>query len=571
MTRASATESIRLMTDYTKHTCHECGGPIEYPEQVFGESVNCSHCGQENTLGEIYRARAATPAPQSPILQQKPRVGAGSTGKLGKRSNSLTQAEVYKSKPVAEKPRKFAAITVGITFAVLAAITFGFWIQNKIAAGRAEVVAGEPRGVEQVKAVVNAKPAADLSGVTVQAQATLTLEGTINPTAYGLSAAEFGDRVANQGNRVLVHQATGQGLVHVFERNGIGGYDKAATLTPPHKVYDSPSFGAALGVSGDNLLIGSHTTYRVGAHDGTAYRYRREAGGVVLKDSWTELPSQWAGYFTGGALKLSGDTLAVSQGSSPNHGSRGGVFVYRVDGAGTRASIWSFLGGTDRNVNGISLTPDTAYVSYFSRSAGRQLYAYTLQRDGSGNLTGVTTNAVRAVPSNAGGDCLAADGGWVALSDRDYTTNGIASGAVYLFKHTKGSLDLRNTILPPNPMAGARFGSSLLVKDGVLLVGSPGETNSGTSLKGCVYAYQINTSGTVGLLERHVPANPILGANEQFGSNMSGDGSRVAIASSGTAAYAASGAVYIYTVGSAPGLPPRITSESTKRDGEREF
>ena len=81
-------------------------------------------------------------------------------------------------------------------------------------------------------------------------------------------------------------------------------------------------------------------------------------------------------------------------------------------------------------------------------------------------------------------------------------------------------------------------------------MGSPGETNSGTGLNGCVYAYRINTDGVASLLERHLPASPIIGSGELFGASMSlsGDGNRVAITSSGSPIHAASGAVYIYSL-----------------------
>ena len=181
----------------TNHTCHECGGPIEYPEQVFGESVNCSHCGQENTLGEIYRARAATPAPQPPILQQKPRVGARSTGKLRKRSNPSTQVEERKSKVAAEKPRKFAAITVGITFAVLAAITFGFWTQNKIAAERTAVVVAEAKIIAEAKALA-VKQAAE-----AKALAEKRLEWTGKAMQRAGMKAETVKRTLTQGGTVV--------------------------------------------------------------------------------------------------------------------------------------------------------------------------------------------------------------------------------------------------------------------------------------------------------------------------------------------------------------------------------
>ena len=42
------------MSAYRKHACHECGRHIEYPEEMFGQAVNCPACARETTLGEVY-------------------------------------------------------------------------------------------------------------------------------------------------------------------------------------------------------------------------------------------------------------------------------------------------------------------------------------------------------------------------------------------------------------------------------------------------------------------------------------------------------------------------------------
>lgn len=52
-----------------KHTCHECGGRIGYPEHAFGQTVACPHCRKETSLGEIY---PAAPIPAKPALRSRP-------------------------------------------------------------------------------------------------------------------------------------------------------------------------------------------------------------------------------------------------------------------------------------------------------------------------------------------------------------------------------------------------------------------------------------------------------------------------------------------------------------------
>jgi hypothetical protein len=52
-----------------KHTCHECGGRIGYPEHAFGQTVACPHCSKETSLGEVYTTTpppAYTTAPPPP-------------------------------------------------------------------------------------------------------------------------------------------------------------------------------------------------------------------------------------------------------------------------------------------------------------------------------------------------------------------------------------------------------------------------------------------------------------------------------------------------------------------------
>lgn len=46
-----------------KHTCHECGGQISYPQDAFGTTVHCPHCQMQTSLGEIYPDTQAVPTP----------------------------------------------------------------------------------------------------------------------------------------------------------------------------------------------------------------------------------------------------------------------------------------------------------------------------------------------------------------------------------------------------------------------------------------------------------------------------------------------------------------------------
>ncbi len=51
------------MSEDLKHACHECGGRIGYPQDSFGTTIHCPHCGMQTTLGEKYPDAAEIPNP----------------------------------------------------------------------------------------------------------------------------------------------------------------------------------------------------------------------------------------------------------------------------------------------------------------------------------------------------------------------------------------------------------------------------------------------------------------------------------------------------------------------------
>jgi hypothetical protein len=243
----------------------------------------------------------------------------------------------------------------------------------------------------------------------------------INPIDFGLSASSFSDRVAISGDVVAVNQRVNSGQVHVFQINSNSSVTKLNTITAPDAVYDGPNFGRSLGVVGDVVYAGCHTTFRSGAHDGTAYLFNNAANASPnLVQKWTEFPSQWAGYF-GMEGRMVGDTLVVSQGMNPQWGSRGGAFFYRVDHDGSRTSVFSFMDqSTDHYGGGIALSASKCAVIWSPRASPSdcQIRTFDLQRDGSNNLVSVTENAViTAGAAAAGSSSIACDSDLVAMGE----------------------------------------------------------------------------------------------------------------------------------------------------------
>jgi hypothetical protein len=364
----------------------------------------------------------------------------------------------------------------------------------------------------------------------------------INPIDFGLSASSFSDRVAISGDVVAVNQRINSGEVHVFQINSNSSITKLNTITAPDAVYDGPNFGRSLGVVGDVVYAGCHTTFRSGAHDGTAYLFNNATNANPnLVQKWTEFPSQWAGYF-GMEGRMVGDTLVVSQGANPEWGSRGGAFFYRVNHDGSRTSVFSFMDqSTDHYGGGIALSASKCAVIWSPRASPSdcQIRTFDLQRDGSNNLVSVTENAViSAGAAAAGSSSIACDSDLVAMGEA-------LGDKVRIWRITAGTATLIGTLTSPDQDSGGSFGEAVCLKDGVLIVGSP--TVAGVSnAKGCAYIYRIPSSGPPVLIRRVQPSAPAIGSGEYFGSPIAWDGDRILFGSSGEGVRTGSGPVYVY-------------------------
>jgi len=122
----------------------------------------------------------------------------------------------------------------------------------------------------------------------------------------------------------------------------------------------------------------------------------------------------------------------------------------------------------------------------------------------------LTTGAVVALaapdPQSAGlfGSSVAADGNLVAVgAPGEFVEGATTAGAVYLFNDSGGLLA---TYTSPNAQAYGRFGNSVALGAGYLLVGAPDESNSGAGLANCGNAYLIDVqSGQVRQLSSPFP------------------------------------------------------------------
>ncbi len=385
----------------------------------------------------------------------------------------------------------------------------------------------------------------------------------IDPRSFGLSSSRFGASAAISGDLIALQQPLDYGVIHLFSVRS-NSITRLNTVASPDWA-EHARFGWSLGMVGDVLYAGSETTWRAGAHDGTAYLYNNIGMGPNLVSEWTELPNQWAGYF-GLCGRLFSDALVVSQGSNPEFGSRAGAFFYRVDSAGNRTSVFSFMApDTDRDVQGVALSSNRCAVVWYSRANSNdcQVLVFDLDRDANG-FSGVTTNVIIPAPNYVAwaGRSTVCDGDLVAVGESRYSIGTNQCGRVRVWRIAAGSSSLIATLTPTDSYNGGNFGESVCLKNNTLLVGSP--TVPGISnAQGCVYIYDIPPIGSPTLLKKLQPSAPAIGSGEYFGDPIAWDGSRIIVGSSGSWDRDGSGALYIYDASSLINvgpMPPRAAA-----------
>ena len=233
------------------------------------------------------------------------------------------------------------------------------------------------------------------------------------------------------------------GLVSAAVR-GQGPAEPPPSIKPQElAAYDN--FGAALAVSGDTLIVGAPGTELPGAHNGgAAYIFQHQ--GKDWKEAARLLPNPLqANTGFGYAVALDGGTAVV-----------GARYEYNPDsGNGSGA----------------------AYV-YIQRNGAWQLQARLAAIDGA--------------PFDLFGDALALRGDWLAVGARavDGPNSERNVGAVYIYRRSGQTWELRARLMPADAGAEDHFGQALALDDRYLFASVPGHDTPEAPNSGLVYVYQ---------------------------------------------------------------------------------
>ena len=309
---------------------------------------------------------------------------------------------------------------------------------------------------------------------------------------------EFGRRVAISNETALTSSLNWG--TNLFRRNG-ANWEFVRKLTAPVTGTDSAPMSGGVAIEGDTLVVGSSASRANNVLSGAAYVFVRSGGDWVLQQRL--LPSDpTAGQSFGVAVAISGDTIVVGSqntkvGSNDNQGA---VYVFTRTG-----SVWAeqqkltASDGTAQDTFGwsVALSGDTALVSSHSADVNGKLNqgaAYVYTRAGA-----VWTQRAKLLASDGTdhdffGQSVALENGTAVVGAPNAPVpQELGAGAAYVFTGAGATWTQQAKLFNDEPL-GSNFAESVALEGDIIVVGSPNsdEDARGLANQGAAYVYRRN-------------------------------------------------------------------------------
>jgi len=363
------------------------------------------------------------------------------------------------------------------------------------------------------------------------------------------AAPGFGTRVAIDGDRALasspddrVYGWSGAGTTYVFERVG-GGWSRVAHVAhTPVNSYDY-SFGTAIALAGDMMVIGAPGAYTKAGATGDATVFSK-TGGDWLQVAVLDAGNEHRDERFGAAAAASGSTVLIgADAAATDHPSVNGV-AYMFEAAGgswqEQARLLPSAPGGDNFGAAVALDQDTAVVGA-SRGIGDAVAgaAYVFTR-GNGSwpqqarLTGDVTDQPVAF-----GTTVAVRGDLLAVGETGFTQIHI-QGRVHLFTRSGTTWSPLVVLQAADGAVDDGFGSSLALSGNTLVIGAPYADIGIETGGGAVYVF--DDSGGAWAQHAKITA-PVPAKLAGFGRSVAFEGDAIVVGAVG----ANRGAAYVYS------------------------
>ena len=296
-----------------------------------------------------------------------------------------------------------------------------------------------------------------------------------------------------------------QGRLHIYNTST---QTQLHVITNPNAFSTglNDTFGSALGLSGDYLIVGARQEDTTGANStGVAYIINCSTGAVVNTLNNPNAFSTSAGDQFGKSVAIDGNYLAVGADQEDDAGgaNSGKVYIFKTD-----TGDWTdaYLLHTLDNPNNFSTTAEDRFGGLNMAMKNGKLVASALSEDSAtGGQTGVVYvfdvltgslqhTLVSPTPSlndNFGTE-VSMDGNYIAVATRLDDSTGTNSGVVHLFESDTGNLAI--TINNPNvsgTTAEDWFGTGMAISGDAVIATAYSEDYLGTNA-GVAYIFTLS-------------------------------------------------------------------------------
>ena len=315
---------------------------------------------------------------------------------------------------------------------------------------------------------------------------------------------EFGSSVSIDGDYAIVGAPHDEdnigpvtlfmrgGAAYIFERDGGGTWNEVSKILPPNRL-QADEFGESVSISGDYAVIGSPAEdedadeLNTLIQAGSAYIYKRDAGGAWNFSQKIVAPDRKAGKAFGTTIVIDGTTIMVGTPKESELefgggvlGDAGAVYVYDMDTLGVwnftrklvpQARFWDGFFGTSLDLEG-----DRAVIGAIGETVAGNTNAgavYVLERiGGQWVFLEKITEPIPTMDAQFG-ISVAIAGDWMLAGSPAY--DGGAGTAYWYQRSLHRSWDFKHQVFPADPEPGDNFGAGVGLDGGYGIVGAIGE------------------------------------------------------------------------------------------------
>ncbi len=367
---------------------------------------------------------------------------------------------------------------------------------------------------------------------------------------FGLSVAVKGDTavIGAYGKSDLARNA---GAAYAFARNA-GAWAQQARLGTSTPLIDA-YLGATVATNGSYTAAGAPYASVGAQNDGVVYLFSNATWQqqTILLPNDPDSLSQF-----GNALAINGNTLFVG---APMHDSfgvnAGAVYVFTFDGVSwvqRQKLIGADTASGDRFGSALALNDGWLAVSapLHSSPGSPGGAVYLFEFDGVSWVQRYKVGAPDTIAGDRFGSAIALDNGWLAVGVPLHRFVGSASGAVYLFEFNGTAWVQRQKFVASDTVGGDQFGSALALENQRLVIGAPLHSSNGPA-SGAVYIFE---RATTTWIERAKLIGSDTNAGDRLGGSISIDGTTILVGAYGdTAAGPGTGAAYVFVEVTGPG------------------